>query len=44
MVQLLAHITQNDLPGFWLTAVVSFAAGAAVGIPVAYRLLMRKSK
>jgi hypothetical protein len=30
MLQVLAHITQNEVPGFWLAALVGFAAGVAV--------------
>jgi hypothetical protein len=40
MIQHLAHITQNEVPGFWLAALVGFAAGLAV----AYGLLVRKIK
>ena len=30
MLQLLAHITQNEVPSFWLAALVGFVAGVAV--------------
>jgi predicted DNA repair protein MutK len=30
MVELLAHVTERELPGIWLVACGSFAAGAAV--------------
>jgi len=40
MLQQLAHITQNELPSFWLAALVGFAAGVAV----TYGMLARKMK
>jgi hypothetical protein len=30
MIDILAHITQNEVPSIWLVALVSFAAGVAV--------------
>jgi hypothetical protein len=30
MQQLLAHVTQNEVPALWLAALVGFAAGVAV--------------
>jgi hypothetical protein len=30
MHQVLAHITQNEAPSFWLAALVGFVAGVAV--------------
>jgi hypothetical protein len=30
MVQLLAHMTHNEIPSFWLAALVGFAAGVVV--------------
>jgi hypothetical protein len=30
MIDILAHITQNEVPSFWLTALLGFAAGVAV--------------
>jgi hypothetical protein len=44
MIQVLAHITQNELPGLWTTAIVGFAAGVSVGVAVAYGLLSRRFK
>jgi hypothetical protein len=40
MIQHLAHITQNEVPSFWLAALVGFAAGVAV----TYGMLARKMK
>jgi len=40
MLNLLAHITQNEVPSFWLAALVGFAAGVAV----TYGMLVRKLK
>jgi hypothetical protein len=40
MIQQLAHITHNEVPSFWLAALVGFAAGVAV----AYGWLARKMK
>ncbi len=40
MFQGLAHITQNEVPGFWLAALVGFAAGVAV----MYGMLARKMR
>jgi hypothetical protein len=40
MIQLLAHITHNELPGFWLAALIGFAAGVAV----TFAMLARKLK
>lgn len=44
MVQLLAHITANEVPSFWLTAMASFAAGLTAGVAVTYGLMARKIK
>jgi hypothetical protein len=44
MVQLLAHITQNEMPSVWLTAIISFAAGVSVGVAVAFGLFGQKMK
>jgi hypothetical protein len=44
MVQLFAHITQNEMPSFWMTAIVGFAAGVSVGVAVAYGLFARRFK
>jgi hypothetical protein len=44
MLQLLAHITQTEVPSFWMTALVGFAAGVSVGVAVAYGLLARRFK
>ena len=40
MMDLLAHVTPLEVPGFWLAALVGFAAGVAV----AYAFLARKLK
>jgi hypothetical protein len=40
MLQVLAHITQNEVSGFWMAALIGFAAGVAV----AYGILARKMK
>jgi hypothetical protein len=40
MVQLLAHITENELPGFWLAAFAGFIGGVAVTLA----MLARKRK
>jgi hypothetical protein len=40
MLQLLAHITQNEIPAFWLAALVGFVAGVAVTLA----LFARKTK
>lgn len=40
MLQVLAHITQYEVPGFWLAALVGFVAGVAV----TYGMLARKLK
>jgi len=41
MIELLAHITQQDAPSIWLVACGSFAAGAAVAYAI---LWVRKAK
>jgi hypothetical protein len=40
MNEILAHITQHDVPGFWLAAFAGFLAGVAT----TYALLARKWK
>jgi hypothetical protein len=40
MLQVLAHITPNDMPSFWLAALIGFASGIAV----TYAMLARKMK
>jgi hypothetical protein len=40
MLSVLAHITQNEVPSFWLAALVGFVAGVAV----TYGMLARKLK
>jgi uncharacterized membrane-anchored protein YhcB (DUF1043 family) len=40
MLPVLAHITQNEVPSFWLAALVGFVAGVAV----TYGMLARKLK
>jgi hypothetical protein len=40
MVDILAHITQNEVPSFWLAALVGFVAGVAV----TFAMLARKLK
>ena len=40
MLQLLAHITVQEVPSFWLAALVGFAAGVAV----AFGIMVRKVK
>jgi hypothetical protein len=39
MLELLAHITAQDVPGFWLAAIVGFAAGVAVTLAALVRKL-----
>ena len=39
MVHILAHITQNEMPGFWLAALVGFVAGVAVTFAMLARRL-----
>jgi hypothetical protein len=29
MIQILAHITENEIPSFWLAGLVGFVAGVA---------------
>lgn len=40
MIQILAHITELEVPGFWLAAVIGFVAG----IGVTFAMLARKLK
>jgi hypothetical protein len=40
MYQILAHLTLNEVPGFWLSALLGFVAGVAV----MYGMLARKMK
>jgi hypothetical protein len=40
MIQLLAHITEQEVPSFWLAALLGFVAGMGV----MYGLLVRKLK
>jgi hypothetical protein len=40
MIQILAHITENEIPGFWLAAMAGFIGGVAVTLA----MLVRKSK
>jgi hypothetical protein len=40
MNEILAHITQQDVPGFWLAAFAGFLAGVAV----TFAMLARKMK
>lgn len=40
MYDLLAHITEQEVPSFWLAALIGFVAGAAV----AYGVMIRKLK
>jgi hypothetical protein len=40
MVDILAHITPNEVPSFWLAALVGFVAGVAV----TFAMLARKLK
>ena len=40
MLYVLAHITQNEVPSFWLAALVGFMAGVAV----TFATLKRKLK
>jgi hypothetical protein len=40
MLQILAHITEYDVPGFWLAALAGFIGGVAVTVA----MLARKTK
>ena len=40
MIQILAHITENEMPGFWLAALMGFVAGIAV----TWAMMARKLK
>ena len=40
MIQILAHITEYDVPGFWLAALAGFIGGVAVTLA----MLARKMK
>lgn len=40
MLQVLAHITQNEVPSFWLAALIGFVAG----VGVTYGMLARRTK
>jgi hypothetical protein len=40
MHELLAHVTPNEAPAFWLAALVGFAAGVAVS----FGMLLRRMK
>jgi hypothetical protein len=37
MIEILAHITPNEAPGFWLAGLVGFVAGVAVTYALATR-------
>jgi hypothetical protein len=39
MLDLLAHITEQEVPSFWLAALVGFVAGVAVTFAVMVRKL-----
>ena len=39
MIQILAHITENEMPGFWLAALMGFVAGIAVTLAMLARKL-----
>jgi hypothetical protein len=34
MLQMLAHITQQEWPSFWMAAMIGFAAGVAVTLAI----------
>jgi hypothetical protein len=38
MTSILAHITQYELPGFWLAAMAGFVGGVAVTLAMLARL------
>jgi hypothetical protein len=40
MYPLLAHVTQNEIPAFWLAALVGFVAGVTVTLA----FFVRKAK
>ena len=40
MLDLLAHITELEVPGFWLAGIIGFVAGVAV----TYGIMVRKLK
>ncbi len=40
MIQILAHITETEMPGFWLAALVGFT----VGVSFTFAMLARKWK
>jgi len=37
MHELFAHITQSEVPGFWLAALVGFGAGVVVTLAILAR-------
>ena len=39
MIQILAHITEYDVPGFWLAALAGFIGGVAVTVAMLARKL-----
>jgi hypothetical protein len=39
MIQILAHITEYELPGFWLAALAGFIGGVAVTVAMLARKL-----
>jgi hypothetical protein len=39
MIQMLAHITEYELPGFWLAAVAGFIGGVAVTVAMLARTM-----
>jgi hypothetical protein len=39
MIQVLAHITELEVPGFWLAALAGFVGGVAVTVAMLARKL-----
>jgi hypothetical protein len=39
MIQILAHITENEIPSFWLAGLIGFVAGVAVTL---FAMFVRK--
>ncbi|MEX2306395.1 MAG: hypothetical protein WD738_02315 [Pirellulales bacterium] len=39
MIQILAHITEYEVPGFWLAALAGFIGGVAVTVAMLARKL-----
>lgn len=40
MIEILAHITSSEVPGFWMAGIVGFAAGVAT----TWAVMVRKAR